>query len=320
VVRTVFRFVCDYRHPCRSAKLGITDGQLMERVRTEDIATPAGHLIAAKFYQSGENQKAAVIIVPAMGVRQDYYASFARWLASKGYLVASFDFNGIGHSRRADLRRVKSDIIDWAENDCGAVLDALAARLRGKPLFWIGHSLGGQILPLVPGHERVTKAVTIATGSGYWLENSPSLRWRAWFLWYIVAPPATALAGYFPGETLHMVGDLPAGVMRQWRRWCLNPDYAVGVEGPAMRARYSAVRVPITSLSFTDDEYMSAKNTESLHGFYTNAPKIMKRIAPADIGVRRIGHFGFFREPFREMLWEGVLLAEIQGRSEGVNE
>jgi predicted alpha/beta hydrolase len=284
----------------------------MERVRTEDIATPAGNLIAARFYQSGENQKAAVIIVPAMGVRQDYYALLAKWLASKGYLVASFDFNGIGHSRRAGLRGVKSDIIDWAENDCGAVLDALAARLPGKPLFWIGHSLGGQILSLVPSHERITKAVTIATGSGYWLENSAGLRWRAWFLWYVVAPLATAIMGYFPGEKLNMVGDLPAGVMRQWRRWCLNPEYAVGVEGPEMRARYAAVRVPIASLSFTDDEFMSAKNTASIHGFYTNASKTMKRIAPADIGVRRIGHFGFFREQFRETLWEKVLLTELQ--------
>lgn len=283
----------------------------MERVRTEHLATPAGHQIAAKFYPSRDIPKAAVIIVPAMGVRQDYYASFAAWLASQGYLVASFDFQGIGHSRRADLRAVTSTINDWAENDCAAVLDALAARLPGKPLFWIGHSLGGQILPLVSGHERITKAVTIATGSGYWLQNSPGLRWRAWFLWYVVAPLATAIVGYFPGETLNMVGDLPSGVMRQWRRWCLNSEYAVGAEGPDMRARYSAVRVPITSLSFTDDEFMSAKNTASVHGFYTNASKTMKRIAPADIGVRRIGHFGFFREQFRETLWEKVLLTEI---------
>jgi predicted alpha/beta hydrolase len=284
----------------------------MKRVGTEDIATPAGHPIAAKFYQSGGLQKAAVIVVPAMGVRQDYYASFATWLASKDYLVVSFDFNGIGHSRRGALRNVKSNIIDWAENDCAAVLDVLAARLPGKPLFWIGHSLGGQILAFVPRHERITKAVTIATGSGYWLENSPGLRWRAWFLWYVVAPLATAFVGYFPGEKLNMVGDLPAGVMRQWRRWCLNPEYAVGVEGPEMRERYAAVRVPITSLSFTDDEFMSEKNTASIHGFYTNAPKTMKRIAPKDVGVRRIGHFGFFREQFRETLWEKVLLPEIE--------
>jgi predicted alpha/beta hydrolase len=51
---------------------------------------------------------------------------------------------------------------------------------------------------------------------------------------------------------------------------------------------------------------MSAQNTASLHGFYANAPREMRRIAPADIGVRRIGHFGFFRQQFAEKLWAQV--------------
>jgi len=40
----------------------------------------------------------------AMGVRQDYYAAFATWLAGRGYLVASFDYRGVGESKRAPLR------------------------------------------------------------------------------------------------------------------------------------------------------------------------------------------------------------------------
>jgi len=40
--------------------------------------------------------------------------------------------------------------------------------------------------------------------------------------------------------------------------------------------------------------------------FYAAAPKRMDRIAPGDIGVRRIGHFGFFRKPFESTLWPRV--------------
>ena len=29
----------------------------------------------------------------------------------------------------------------------------------------------------------------------------------------------------------------------------------------------------------------------------------MKRLAPADVGLSRIGHFGFFRDQFRQSLW-----------------
>ena len=106
--------------------------------------------------------------------------------------------------------------------------------------------------------------------------------------------------------------DLPAGVIRQWRRWCLHPDYLVGVEGEPMRQAFAAVRTPLTSLSFSDDEMMSARNTESLHGFYTSAPKTMRRIAPSEVGADRIGHFGFFRDAFKPTLWSEHLLPELE--------
>jgi predicted alpha/beta hydrolase len=102
---------------------------------------------------------------------------------------------------------------------------------------------------------------------------------------------------------LKKVGDLPAGVMRQWRAWCLNRDYCVGALGPAVREQYARVTAPILSLSFTDDEFMSRVNTESMHGFYVDAPREMRRIAPRDIGVSSIGHFGFFRRRHAERLW-----------------
>jgi predicted alpha/beta hydrolase len=192
------------------------------------------------------------------------------------------------------------------------MVDALEARAGGAPLYWIGHSLGGQIVPLVPNASKFQKVITVATGSGYWRENVPSLRLKVWWLWFVVVPLALRVCGYFPGRALRKVGDLPHGVMAQWRRWCLNRDYAVGAEGESVRARYAAVRTPIVSLSFSDDEMMSAANTESIHGFYTGAPRTMRRISPREIGVPRIGHFGFFRARFEQPLWRAVLLPELR--------
>ena len=57
---------------------------------------------------------------------------------------------------------------------------------------------------------------------------------------------------------------------------------------------------------------MSAANTESIHGFYSGAPRTMKRIAPQDIGAKRIGHFGFFRAAFESSLWRGHVLPELR--------
>jgi len=283
----------------------------MTVINRQSIIAKNGCTIQATFFRPNGEPKAAALIVPGMGVSQSYYAAFATWLATQGYLVATFDYAGTGLSNNGDVRKLDLNIVDWARFDCDAMINAISVLAPDKLLYWLGHSLGGQILGFVPDQSRIAKAVTIATGSGYWVENAPSLKWKVWWLWYVVAPLATHLFGYFPGKRLRKIGDLPRGVMDQWRRWCLNPEYAVGAEGPTARAHFAAVTTPITSLSFADDELMSARNTESLHGFYENAPRTMKRISPQDVGAKRIGHFGFFNARFEGSLWQLHLLPEL---------
>jgi predicted alpha/beta hydrolase len=63
------------------------------------------------------------------------------------------------------------------------------------------------------------------------------------------------------------------------------------------------VRFPLVALSMTDDEMMTERGTRVLVDCYANAPRRIERIAPADLQVRRIGHFGFFRHQFESSLW-----------------
>jgi predicted alpha/beta hydrolase len=192
-----------------------------------------------------------------------------------------------------------------SSSESGARHDPHAGRngAGDAPLHWIGHSLGGQLLGLIPNRARIDRVITVATGSGYWLENTWRTKSVVWWLWFFVVPIALRVAGYFPGKRLRKVGDLPRGVMAQWRRWCLSREYVVGAEGERVREAYASVRMPMLSLSFTDDELMSARGIRSLHGLYTNAPVEYRRIAPPDVGAKRIGHFGFFRPQFERTLW-----------------
>ena len=270
-----------------------------------------GQALASYWYAPRGEARGVALLAPAIGVPQRFYRDFAGWLAERGYLAVTFDYRGIGESCCGPLRALEVDILGWARDDCSAVLDAAAEAAGDRPLYWLGHSLGAQIVPLVEGHERIARVITIAAGSGYWRDNSPQIRKQAWLLWHALAPALTPLFGYFPGKRLGAVGDLPAGVIRQWRRWCLHPEYLVGAEGDWMRDAFAAVRTPLVSLSFTDDEMMSARSTASLHGFYVNAPKRMQRLAPQDVGASRIGHFGFFRPAQREALWEQHLLPAL---------
>lgn len=270
-----------------------------------------GFTLQGRLYGDLAQCTSALLIVPAMGVPQRFYGDFAEWLASQGHAVMSFDYRGIGASRPSQLKHslkgFDTDIDTWAKQDTAAALAWLDAHVsKDTPIHWLGHSLGGQIFGMVPNRERVASVVTIGVGTGYWLRQAPLVRSYVWWLWYVVAPLSMKLFGYFPGKRLKKIGDLPLGVMQQWRRACLDRDYLVGVAGEKARADYAAVRTPILSLSFTDDEYMSARNTADMHAFYASAPREMRRIAPQDVGAKRIGHFGFFRERFAGSLWPEV--------------
>lgn len=268
--------------------------------------------IEASLFQPSEQTRGAVLLVPGMGIPQGYYQSFCNWLASQGFLTLSFDFRGVGRSL-VD-RKIKVDIFDWVHHDCRAAAQTLieaAHKHEDIPLYWIGHSLGGQIFPMVEEHTAFKKMIAVSTGSGYWGYYKQPLRSFSFLLWYFLAPVSIKMLGYFPGNKLGMVGDLPGDAMMQWRRWCLNSDYAAGVEDDWVRAAYASVLQPITNIHLKDDEYLSAKSNRSLMALYTGSIIKTLDISPDEIQEKRIGHTGFFRSRFRDSLWQDYLLAEL---------
>jgi predicted alpha/beta hydrolase len=272
-------------------------------IREEKIALPEGSSLVARFFLPAQVPRASILVPSAMGVTQSYYSAFGQWLAAQGYLAATFDYRGMGLSAPRSLRELRVTIRDWANVDCVAMLESLKSRAPGAPLFVIGHSLGGQLIGMIPNRHLIDGVVIVASGSGYWRITAPPTKRDSLWMWHVIAPLLTPIFGYFPGKPIRVIGNLPRGVVEQWRRWCLHPEYMIGVEGDAVRADFAGVRTPMLSLSFTDDEMMSATSTEALHGFYANAPIERTRLAPTDIGVKRIGHFGFFRQQFEQSLW-----------------
>ena len=263
--------------------------------------------LAVRRYEPAGTPRASVVIGGAMGVRQSFYEPFAQWLSQQGLRVWTFDYRGSGDSRGdVPLREVDADLFDWAR-DYEAVIDAAKAVAPDAPLYLLGHSLGAQLPGFLQRPEQVDGLVSIAAGSGYWRENAPKLKRSILYFWFVLVPLVTRLFGYFPGRKLRKVGDLPRGVILQWRRWCLNPRYSVGAEGELAARSYSRVRFPVLALSMTDDELMTLAGTNSLLSFYTGAPSAIERIAPADVQARRIGHFGFFREQFSQSLWPSTV-------------
>jgi hypothetical protein len=271
--------------------------------RRIELAAHDGHKLAGHRFEAKGPAHGTVVIAPAMAVPQGFYAEFAAWLASRGYTTWTFDYRGTGASLKGSMRGVKADLSDWLRLDYDAVVHQAAS--AGGPVFALGHSLGGQVAPLLPSRDRLAGLVNIAVGSGSLRHNQPAVRRKAPLMWHVLAPALCPLFGYFPGAKLGVIGDLPTGAMMQWRRWCLTPDYLLSGE-PGAREAYASATYPVLGLTFADDELLLEAGSRMLHEAYGEGRADYRVIDPAAIGHRRVGHFGFFKTTARERLWPMV--------------
>jgi len=258
------------------------------------LAAKDGYRLGATLYGARSNK--AVLILPATGVPQSYYAKFAAWLGGQGFQVLTFDYRGIGRSLSGSVRNVRARMRDWALLDAAAAVDFLP----GQKIHVVGHSFGGQVLGLL-APDRIASALIVGSQSGYWRNWPPLGRVWMWPVTHFLLPGVARLHGYFPGSRFGFGEDLPKGVAIEWASWCRNPTYLVGALG--VEDAYARFAAPLRAYAFSDDPFGPLPAVEKLLELYPGARSEVRHLKPSDLGVARIGHFGFFREPFRGTLW-----------------
>lgn len=269
--------------------------------RAIEITAQDGYRLGATLFRPARPAGRAITIQPATGVPQQYYARFAAYLADRGFVVLTFDYRGIGRSLYGKVADSKASMRDWGTLDAPAAFDFLESRAERSKLMVVGHSFGGQAIGLLPRHERVAAALVVGAQSGYW-RRWPLLG-KAW-IWpatHVVLPCVPRILGYLPMARYGFGEDLPAGVAIEWARWCRHPEYLVGALG--VRESYARFSAPLRAYAMTDDRFAPPAAVEALLELLPAARSEIRRVAPRDAGAKSIGHFGFFREPFRDSLW-----------------
>jgi predicted alpha/beta hydrolase len=268
-----------------------------------------GEALQGVLYESGSTPAGSVLVAGGLGIPQRFYAPFASWLATRGCRVLTFDPRGVGASRRTEhrksLRGLDADMLTWARQDFAAAVKILGDSAGDRRIALVGHSLGMHHAAMTDAatQGRISVAVSVAAGSGYWRDwATPSRRKACWML-YLASPLLTPLFGYFPGKALRMVGDLPGPAMRQWTAWCRHPEFAWGAEPDRVLASLKTAAFHIEAYSFTDDEAMTQNCTHKLLAALPNAASALHVLAPGDVGMRAIGHVGAFRREAATALW-----------------
>ncbi len=252
------------------------------------------------------------IISCGYGIPAALYARFARFLAAEGIAVLTYDYRGIGGSRPSDLRGFKAVAEDWSELDCGGAVAFLRSHYPHAELVGIAHSYGALLIAGAPNVAEISRFVFLCGHTGYFRDYLPRYRFPMAILWHFIMPAITRIVGYFPGRSLRLGEDLPAGVALQWaarRSPHLQPEATKTDIRRArkMISRYENLAGSALALGFSDDAFATEAGTRRLLSVFPALRAQSLRIAPSDVGMVRIGHFGFFRRSAELKLWPIVL-------------
>lgn len=158
------------------------------------------------------------VCLPAMGVAASFYAPFAQALAraAEGVAVLS-DLRGQGESEALARRDERFGYQDIVEQDIPSLLSAIAAQFPGRPLYLVGHSLGGQLGSLAAVHAAPMLAglILVASGTAHYRVWPKALRWRAGFAVHAICAVAALLPRY-PGRRLGFGGNQSRRMMADW--------------------------------------------------------------------------------------------------------
>ncbi|MEM0948826.1 MAG: alpha/beta fold hydrolase [Pseudomonadota bacterium] len=262
------------------------------RPDVEDISFSADiAMLSGKLYRAAR-PKAAAVIHGATGVPAHYYGYFAAWLAEQGVMCLTYDYRDFGISSQGHPHASDATLADWGLRDQPAAQDLLERLAPGVPIWVIGHSIGGLMVPFHANAARIDRLITVASGPIH--TSDLSLRWKALsaMLWYGPGAVLTQVLGYLPGRMLGLGTDLPSGVFWQWRRWCTTRGFwlsEIGARLPMPDCR--SFRGHLRCVAIGDDGMVPPAAVWRLMQLYPEAAKQQAIVRPDG---RAIGHIAVF--------------------------
>src|SRR5690349_20366170 len=139
---------------------------VMDDVARSDLSFAAHGGPQSATWFGPREARCVVAIVPALGLRADYYAALSEALVrSSAGRVAAVTFDHPGHGKSPIRAGRRSD---WGYAEVVAHLAALRQSVRAVSrgaFVWLGHSIGGQVALM--DAEHADAVVLVASGTPY---------------------------------------------------------------------------------------------------------------------------------------------------------
>lgn len=260
---------------------------------------PDGASLTFHTYNAGASPGSPIFLcLPAMGVEAKYYLPLVGSLAATFRApVALADFRGQGENLRRS-RPSQFGYREILESDLPEIVARLSGLYPGRPLYIVGHSIGGQFATLLASrHARMIRGlVLLASGTAHYRSWRGIQRWRYYGFIQFIRVVTTILRRY-PGSRLGFGGDQPLRFMMDWVAHATTGRYEpIGSRVP-YEAGLRSVRLPVLSIAIAGDTVAPAAAVDELLGKLAIAD-ICRRTAS---GIQRHDpwkrHFSWARAP-----------------------
>jgi predicted alpha/beta hydrolase len=274
----------------------------MARIVPNSISSLDGYPLDIAFFEPfgrRSNYRRIVLINSGAGIPKTFYEPFASWLADEGIPVLTYDYRGIGGSRGKTIRRFPASIRDWGSKDCAAAIQAAQTRYPDARIIVIGHSIGSVVTGFVSKPPTIESFLLVCPHTGYSGDYAGHSRKRMFLLWHVLMPAITRIAGYFPGRWFGLPEDLPRGVALEWAN--RRDKDKLKFEG-----HYGAfVKIAARALAIRpgDDPFSTYAAMQRVRAAFPSTEFVDLSLSGGRWDAIRIGHFGFFKERNREVLW-----------------
>jgi len=239
------------------------------------------------------------ICLPAMGVAASFYAPFAEALAKAAAGVAVLaDLRGQGVSPAPARHGARFGYREIVEQDIPSLVAAIAAQFPGRPVYLVGHSLGGQLGSLAAVHAapKLAGLILVASGTAHYRAWPRALRWRARITVQAVRV-VSALLPWYPGRLLGFGGDQPRRFMADWSYNATTGRYRSAGSRIDYEEALHDVALPVLSLEIRGDPVAPTGATSELLAKLASCTIERRQIdgVTADAPWKR--HFSWARKP-----------------------
>ncbi len=271
-----------------------------------EIKTPLDYTLSLTEFSSDSNQNNVVLICSATGVLQGYYSKFASFLSEFGFTVYTFDYSGIGLSKKENLKKFDTTLTNWAINDIESVFKYIQKQHPNKKINCVCHSIGGQLLGLVPSNNILNSIILVTSQNihhNFWTGIG---KIRTFANYHILIPAVTVAFGYLPSKKIMGMENLPKSVALEFASWGRSKNHVFDIKKEKSIFHHQ-ITGNIVSYSTENDNFAPKKAVDWMTAKFYNAKSIRKHLQPKDYGVKNIGHFGFFKSKFKNTIWQEFL-------------